>query len=249
MKLSYKIAKLWQPLTWRRTWRRVRRLLHPIPLRPLLARIDQERLQKLRSEYGSPPPEAPDTWRHYAKYFDLKKYLPINVARVQDLELHRSSPKEILDLGCGAGFFLFIAASCGHRTLGLDTGDVPVFEGLNAILGVERIAYAIQRLTPLPDLGRKFDLITAFSTSFHGGLNTSWKWGPREWEFLVSDLERHLKPGGRIFFAINPAYGGQPYTPEILDLFLRRGADVERENVLFPPYHPATAPLQASAAS
>ena len=51
----------------------------------------------------------------------------------------------------------------------------------------------------------------------------------------MSDLERHLKPGGQIFFGLNPAYQGNYYTPEILEVFLRRGAAVERENVLFPP--------------
>ncbi|HEY1769096.1 MAG TPA: class I SAM-dependent methyltransferase [Chthoniobacterales bacterium] len=235
MKFSHKVRKLVQPLTYRRAARRIRRVTHPILVRPLLARIDPAQLQMLREKHGSPPPDAPPGWHHYAKYLDLEKYLHLNVRRVQDLDLHRSAPKEILDIGCGGGFFLFVARARGHRGLGLDTGEIPVFDSLVTLLGVERVTYTIKAFEPLPDLGRKFDLITAFSTAFHGGKDNSWRWGAKEWEFLIDDLERHLKPGGRIFFGLNPAYGGNYYTPEILDMFVRRGANVERENVLFPP--------------
>ncbi|MBA3961813.1 MAG: class I SAM-dependent methyltransferase [Chthoniobacterales bacterium] len=235
MKFYHKIAKVFQPLTYRRSWRRLRRGLHPIPLAPLLARIDQERLRKLRAELGSPPSTAPASWRHYAKYLELEKYLRLNIRRVQDLNLHLTSPKDILDLGCGGGFFLFVAQAQGHRGLGLDTGGIPVFDELVKLLGVERGIYRIEAEEALPDFGRKFDLITAFSTAFHGGKDNSWRWGPNEWEFLIADLERHLNPGGQIFFGLNPAYAGEYYTPEILEVFLRRGAAVERENVLFPP--------------
>lgn len=235
MKLSHKIGKLFQPLTYRRSWRRIRRKLHPVPLRPLLARVDQQRLSKLKAELGNPPPDAPASWRHYAKYLDLEKYLELNIRRVQDLDLHLQPPKEILDIGCGGGFFLYVAQAQGHRGLGFDTGGIPVFDELVDLLGVERVIYRIEAHEPTPDFGRKFDLITAFSTAFHGGKDNSWRWGASEWEFLINDLEKHLKPGGQIFFGLNPAYAGEYYTPEILDVFLRRGAQVERENVLFPP--------------
>ena len=210
-------------------------MLHPIPLRPLLAQVNQERLRKLKQELGNPPPEAPASWRHYAKYLELEKYLELNIRRVQDLNLHLTSPKEILDIGCGGGFFLYVAQAKGHRGLGFDTGGIPVFDELIDLLGVERVIYRIEAFEPLPDFGRKFDLITAFSTAFHGGKDNSWRWGAKEWEFLVSDLEKHLNAGGQIFFGLNPAYGGEYYTQEILDVFQRRGATIERENVLFPP--------------
>jgi len=46
-------------------------------------------------------------------------------------------------------------------------------------------------------------------------------------------LQAHLAPGGKIFFGLNPLYNGGYCTPEIRDLFLSRGADVERERILF----------------
>ena len=233
MKLSEAIAKAGQPLTYRRAGRRVQRMLHPVRMAPLLAKIDQDRLRALRTEHGSPPPDAPDSWRHYAKYLDLEKGLRLNIRRLQDFNLHRAPPQEILDIGCGAGFFLFVAQAFGHHGLGLDIGGVPVFDGLVDLLGVDRTIYRVEAFQPLPDFGRKFDLITAFATAFHGSREDSWRWGAREWEFFIADLERSLRPGGRIFFELNAAYHGKYYTPEILEVFLRHGGMVERGNVLF----------------
>ena len=48
----------------------------------------------------------------------------------------------------------------------------------------------------------------------------------------IRDLKRHLKPGGRIFFGLNPTDEGNYYTPDVLHVFLKHGAVVERENVL-----------------
>jgi len=46
-------------------------------------------------------------------------------------------------------------------------------------------------------------------------------------------LRQHLAPGGKIFFGLNPLYDGDYYTPELRDLFIRRGATVERERIFF----------------
>jgi SAM-dependent methyltransferase len=235
LKLSESIAKLGQPLTYRRTWRRIRRILHPIPMAPLLAKIDQDRLGALRAECGSLPPTAPALWRHYSKYLDLEGRLPINIRRAQDLNLQRLPPQEILDIGCGGGFFLFVAQALGHHGLGLDVAGIPVFDGLVDLLGVERRNYRVTAFEPLPDFGRKFDLITAFATAFHGRREDSWRWGPTEWDFFISDLEAHLEPGGRIFFDLNAAYDGKYFTPDILEVFVRHHGALERGSVLFSP--------------
>ena len=206
----------------------MRRWLNPIPLGSLLEKINQARLGEIQERYASSP-------EFYAKYVDVERYMKLNVRRVQDLNLHRSPPREVLDIGCGGGFFLFILQQFGHSCLGLDTDEFALFEDLTALFGVPRKIWAVRALEPLPALGSKFDWITAFSPAFQGIHTQSWRWSAAEWEFFLDDLSRHLKPGGRIFFGLNPCYGGGYYTPEILDLFLRRGAAVERENVLFPP--------------
>lgn len=193
-----------------------------------MARIDQSRLRAIQTRYAS-------SSEFYAKYVDVPRYLKLNIRRVQDLRLHRSPPQEVLDLGSGGGFFLFILKQYGHRCSGLDTDESPIFSELTELFDVPRKIWTIKAFEPLPDLGQKFDWITAYSTAFQGAHMHSWRWGPEEWRFFLDDLDRQLKPGGRVFFALNPSYAGEYYTPEIFDLFLSHGATVERENVLFPP--------------
>src|SRR6266404_24912 len=123
MKLSHKIAKLAQPLTYRRAWRRARRFIHPIRLDPIYARIDQAKLAAIQAQYTS-------SKEHYAKYADVKLWLRLNIVRAQDLKLHRCGPKSVLDLGCGGGFFLFVLPHLGHTGLGLDIDEFPLFTQL-----------------------------------------------------------------------------------------------------------------------
>jgi len=233
LNISHSIAKLGQPLTYRRAWRHVQRILHPVPMAPLLARIDQDQLHALQAEYESLPSNAPTLWRHYSKYLDLEKRLRINIRRAQDLDLQRLPPREILDIGCGGGFFLFVAKSLGHRGLGLDVSGIPVLDRLVDLLGVDRVIYKVAGFEKLPDFGRRFDLITAFATAFHGSREDEWRWDEAEWDFFLTDLKGHLKARGRIFLDLNAAYDGQYYTPQILAKFLQHGGKVERNHVLF----------------
>ena len=120
MKLSRKILKFTEPLTYRRGWRRAQRSIFPVPLKPMLAQIDWDRAREIQQRYAN-------STAGYAKYADIEPWLQLNRERVQDLDLHRSAPKRILDLGCGGGFFLFILKNLGHSVMGLDIDRVPLF--------------------------------------------------------------------------------------------------------------------------
>jgi SAM-dependent methyltransferase len=157
----------------------------------------------------------------------------LNRERVQDLNLHLSAPKRVLDLGCGGGFFLFILKNLGHSATGLDTDRVPLFGELLDLFGVRRVVYRIDAFEPLPDFGQQFDWITAFSTNFYLYHPAKKRWDTPEWDFFLRDLQHHLTPGGKIFLGLNPLYDGGYYTPEIRDLFLSRGAEIERERIFF----------------
>ena len=226
MKLSHKIAKLGRAESYKRSWRRVRRRLQPIALKPLLDGLDQNQLRAIQERYASSPVQI-------AKYADVERYMKLNAERVQDLGLHRSPPQEIMDLGCGGGFFLYLCQHYGHHCLGLDLEWYPVFTDLLNLMRVERKTWEIKAFEPLPELDRKFDWITAFSTGFNRVKKKPWR--VPEWEFFLDDLQRHLQPGGKVFFALNPeGRGGRYYDEELRKFFVRRGAEIERERIFFP---------------
>lgn len=229
LKLSHKLSKLLSLEAYTRAARRINRKIYPIRLQPLLDKIDCARLTAIRARHAG-------SKKYPAKYCrDMERWFRLNIPRVQDLNLHRLQPQDVLDLGCGGGFFLFICQQYGHRCLGLDMDEHALFGELVDLFGVERKVWKITAYDPVPDLGRRFDYITAFSIGFNRNPDKT-LWGPDEWQFFLNDLEqRHLKPGGKIFLALNPQQDGWFYTDELRDFFVRRGAKVERERILFGP--------------
>ena len=226
MKLSRKILKFTEPLSYRRGWRRAQRSIFRVSLEPMLAQIDRERAREIQQRYAN-------STAGYAKYANIEPWLRLNRERVQDLKLHRSASKRVLDLGCGGGFFLFILKNLGHSVLGLDVERVVLFTELLELFGVPRVVCRISAFEPLPDLPQKFDWITAFSVNFNLYHPSKKRWGTQEWDFFLRDLQHHLAPGGKIFFGLNPQYDGDFYTPELRDFFLSQGASIERERIFF----------------
>src|ERR1700751_3008647 len=128
MKLSRKIFKFTKPLTYRRGWRRAQRSIFRVPLRPMLAQSDEARVREMQQRYAN-------STAGYTKYANIEPWLRLNRERIQDLKLQRSEPKRVLDLGCGGGFFLFIARNLCHSVLGLDLDRVPLFGELLELFG------------------------------------------------------------------------------------------------------------------
>jgi SAM-dependent methyltransferase len=225
MKSGRKLEKIAEPLTWRRAWRRAQRHIWPMPLVAARASINEAKVREIQQRYSH-------SAAGYSKYAQIDPWLRLNRERVQDLKLHRSAPRRVLDLGCGGGFFLFLLQSLGHKALGLDTDRVPLYAELTQLFGVQRIIWTIRPFEPLPPLGQQFDWITAFSVAFNVDA-TNRAWNADAWDFFLRDLQRHLAPGGKIYFSLNPNVDGQYYTPELRDFFLRRGAEIERERIFF----------------
>lgn len=191
-----------------------------------LAKIDKQRLREIRARYAG-------SSDRYAKYADGEHWLKINLPRIRDLKLDRSAPKQILDLGCGAGFFLFLAKQYGHKCLGLDVADFPLSNELIELFGVERLTWRIHAFQSLPDFGRKFDLITAFSAAFNRNEDESRGWTAEEWKFFLDDLDRYRKPGGEILLEINSGKDQRYFPAEVRAFFLDRGARADGERVRF----------------
>jgi len=233
VQLSRKIEKLFSFELLQSFWEHLCRWTHRVSARKILATIDRAELARLRERY----PDRTDA-RKINAYEDASYWIGVNVRRVQDLWLDRTPPSRILDLGCGPGYFLYISQLFGHSGVGLDTPDEPLFEGLTQLLNVQRVIARIEHQVPLPDLGEKFDLITAHRVCFHRIERVGegeWKeWTPADWKFFIDDIRsRFLKPSGRLFLELNPRHDGSPaLTPEMRACFLDEGARLFRNKVL-----------------
>jgi cyclopropane fatty-acyl-phospholipid synthase-like methyltransferase len=203
------------------------KFFHRDSVKPFLDKIDTARLREIQERYAN-------SGDRYAKYADIEHWLEINLPRIHELTLDRSPPKQILDLGCGAGFFLFLAKQFGHHGVGVDVDLYPLSNELIELFGVERVTHRICAFEPLPELGRKFDLITAFSSAFGRSEDESRGWNVEEWKFFLDDLDRHRAPDGEILLEINSGKDKRYYRTEVREFFLERGARVGRERVWFP---------------
>ena len=124
-----------------------------------------------------------------------------------------------------------MAKQSGHSCVGLDVGDYPLSNELIELFGVDRLTWRIRAFEPLPNFGRQFDLITAFSAAFNRNADETRGWTPDEWEFFLKDLDRRLKPGGQILLEINSGKDKRYFSNEIREFFLKRGGRVEGERV------------------
>jgi hypothetical protein len=229
MKLSEKIRKLADPAATLSFKRAVGRTVRPLPVARFLSQIDHVKLRRLQQTYGDPGTV------HWPKYVEAERFLKLNIRRAQDIGLDRMPPQRILDLGSGAGYFLFVNRILGHSGLGLDLDDCPLFEEMFELFGLRRIIHRIQKFHPLPETGAQYNWITAFSISFAHDLEGN-SWGVDKWDYFLNDAARHLLPGGRVYLDLNPRCDGSFYSEDVREFFSRRGAVFDRRSkLLFPP--------------
>ena len=231
MRFSHKVRKLVDGRSLvsarKHTLRLLRTNRFPLETKRVIETIDPVSFEQIRRRYAVTDPGA-----DWPKYLDLDRWIGVNIRRIRELELDLSRPKRILDLGCGAGYFLYIAQLLGHSGVGLDIDRLPMFREITRLLGVRRVVQRIQPFRPLPNLGQKFDVITAFMICFNDhkmpGL-----WAVPEWEFFLDDLAKHLRPRGRVWLELNQEYDGTFYTPELMDFFKKRGARIDEHKIIF----------------
>jgi len=233
VQLSRKFQKLFSFEGLESFWEHASRWTHPVNPDRILATIDRPEFARLRERY----PYRPNSAR-INRFEDAEYWIGINVERAQDLWLDRSPPLRILDLGCGAGYFLYVCRFFGHEGLGLDTDDEPFFRGTTAFLNMRRVVARIHPQVPLPDLGERFDLVTAHRVCFHRmgrAENGEWKeWRPADWKFFINDIRtRFLKPDGRLLLDFNPRRDNSSFfTPELRTCFVSQGARIFRSKAL-----------------
>ena len=231
MQLRHKIQKLVDGRSLTSARKHTLRLLRPkrlqLETQRVIETIDPAAFEQIRQRYTVADPGA-----DWPKYLDLDRWIGVTIKRIHQLELDVARPKQVLDLGCGAGYFLYIAQLLGHSGVGLDMDRLPMFREITRLLGVRRVVQRIETFRPLPNFGQKFDVITAFMICFNNhkmpGL-----WGIPEWEFFLNDLAKYLKPRGRVWLELNQEYDETFYTPELKEFFQKRGAKTDEQKVIF----------------
>jgi SAM-dependent methyltransferase len=225
MKLREKLQKLTTGQAWASSIDRFYHWQHPLKAEELLRDIDRKKLDTVCQKY-----HVPGEVKAWPKYTNVEPWIENAVHHVRSLRLDRGPKLNILDIGSGAGYFLFVLKHLGHEVFGLDLAEPKFYGEMFELLGLERIIWRIEAFEPLPSVARKFDLITAFAICFNGH-GSDKVWGLKEWEFFLNDVnDRYLNPRGRIVLALNPEPCGR-YTPELRNFFISRGAAIERNRI------------------
>jgi len=232
MRLSHKVKKLFNLDAWHSTKAGLRRATYPLSAKPFFDALDREGFEKIRAKYYKPGEKVDPK-----KYLNLDEWMRTNVKRIRDHRIKKAPPKlRILDIGSGSGYFLHIARCLGHDVQGMDIDIEPVFRETFALLELPRLIHRIEPFQPLPDLGKPFDVITGHMTCFNRRADNT-HWGKAEWDYFLHDLLKHLKPGGKIQFDLNPLRDGRHMEPELKKYFKGLGAKIDRRKVyLTPPF-------------
>ena len=231
MRFSRKLRKLFSPELFASASEHLSRLTHPVNKSCILDDIDWLQFKDLRHKYPCRPGSP-----QINRFEDIVYWIDINIERAQDLWLDRAPPLRILDLGSGAGYFLYVCKHLGHDVLGFDTDREPLFEATTELLGVRRAIGRIERQIPLPDFGQKFDLVTSHRICFHriGKVREGVEWSTADWKFLIDDVRSNLlNDGGRLLLDFNPRPDGSSFfTSELRKFFQSQGARIFRSKAL-----------------
>jgi SAM-dependent methyltransferase len=230
MKLAHKLRKVVDPDIIASTREHMHRALHPVSARKLQAELERDKSwDALRQMY-------PRGVKEVHRFGDTKFWIKRNVERAQDLSLDRGPRRHILDLGCGPGYFIYVAQKLGHSGVGLDIDEQPIFRDTLRLLKVDRVAHRIEPGRPLPLPAQKFDLITSYLTCFHRierSPDGSWRtWSPEQWQFFLDDVRTNLLGrSGILLLEFHPQKNGELYSENVRKLFLENGARLFRSKV------------------
>ena len=128
----------------------------------ILSSIDIEKFKFYLEKYKNSSP-----YPGYSKYLNIEEWFEDKLWEVYRLGLNKSSKLDILDIGTGAGYFPYICNYYGHNTMALDLNTTQMYNDIIKFLNINRKVHEIKSFEKLPNLGKKFDLVTAFAICFN----------------------------------------------------------------------------------
>ncbi len=190
--------------------------------------INMEKFRAYEEKYKDASP-----FPGYSKYLEIRKWLPVKLAEYYRLKLDKKPKLDILDIGTGAGYFPYVCNYFGHNCIALDMDSVPMYNDLMKLLKIERIAHEVKPYEKLPDFGKKFDLITAYSICFNNH-DRPHLWTEKEWRFFLQDLaNNYTKENCEVLLVLNPEKNNKFYDDALLNFFTKHGAEIDTARVYF----------------
>ena len=142
------------------------------------------------------------------KYLDVQHWVSRAVAHYLSHGLFPDDrPRRVLDVGSGMGYFPAVCQHFGHDVTAIDLDDEALYNRSVEVLGVNRIVHRVLPDDAFPELGERFDVITAFQACFN--LVDDGAWTTAEWGRFTKQLVELLNPGGvaHIQFNLDQASG------------------------------------------
>lgn len=186
------------------------------------------------------------------KTVNYKMCLARTAPRFEISGILESAPMTIFDIGCGQGYFSYIARISGHTVYSLDLANIaqdkPIFHSAQQALKLNMFYHTIKPFTPLPTLPSPCDLIVIFQPHFYNPCENQYYnpcynpckdtfWHVPEWKYFLQDLIREATPEGQIFFDLNKVQARPDLygfgCEETRNFFLACGARWERSRVFF----------------
>lgn len=180
--------------------------------------------EKYKAEMAIAKPSGPP------KYLDVPLWTLNKAQLAGALGLDTAPPLSILDLGAGACHFSRVCHYFGHSTVAVDI-EVPLYEDIAGVLGVQRTIHTVEPGVALPDFGRRFDLVTAVAINFHRIVVNVSYWSLEQWKFLFNDLvSNQLRFPGRLYFELNREFRGGELVinSELIDYCASNGAEITK---------------------
>ena len=150
-----------------------------------------------------------------AKFLDIEIWVREAIFRYLLVVGDGATPRKILDIGAGTGYFLSVCRHQGHDVRGLDLAGEPLYDACFDFFDLPRTVHCVEPHQRLPDPDERLDLVTAFMTCFNR-YSDERSWGADPWRALLRDIRNRMQPGGQFVIKFNlEATGNRYYSPEV----------------------------------